>query len=41
MARDKNMKRREFLEAIGRAAGTSVMLRTMAAMGIATSAASC
>ena len=42
MARDdKIMKRREFLESIGRAAGSSVMLRTMAAIGIATSAASC
>ena len=35
------VKRREFLTTIGRAVGTSAMLRTMAAMGIATSAASC
>ncbi len=35
------MRRREFLTAIGRAVGGSAMLRTMAAMGIGTSLASC
>ena len=37
----KDMRRREFLTAIGRAVGGSAMLRTMAAMGIGTSLASC
>lgn len=42
MASDrKDMRRREFLTAIGRAVGGSAMLRTMAAMGIGTSLASC
>ena len=35
------MKRREFLTRIGRAVGTSAMLRTMVAMGIATSLPGC
>ncbi len=35
------MRRREFLTVIGRAVGGSAMLRTMAAMGIGTSLASC
>ena len=35
------LARREFLTAIGRAAGTSAMLRTMLAMGIGVSAAGC
>lgn len=35
------MKRREFLTAVGRAVGSSAMLRTMAAMGIAASLPSC
>ena len=35
------MRRREFLTAVGRAVGSSAMLRTMAAMGIGTSLASC
>jgi len=38
---DTEMKRREFLTAVGRAVGGSAMLRTMAAMGIGTSLASC
>jgi monoamine oxidase len=37
----KDIRRREFLTAIGRAVGGSAMLRTMAAMGIGTSLASC
>lgn len=37
----KDLRRREFLTAIGRAVGSSAMLRTMAAMGIGTSLASC
>ncbi len=42
MASDrKDVRRREFLTAIGRAVGGSAMLRTMAAMGIGTSLASC
>ena len=42
MASDrKDIRRREFLTAIGRAVGGSAMLRTMAAMGIGTSLASC
>ncbi len=42
MASDRNdMKRREFLTAVGRAVGSSAMLRTMAAMGIGTTLASC
>lgn len=36
-----DLKRREFLTAVGRAVGSSAMLRTMAAMGIATSVPSC
>jgi monoamine oxidase len=35
------MRRREFLTAIGRAVGSSALLRTMAAMGIGTSLAAC
>lgn len=35
------MRRREFLTAVGRAVGGSAMLRTMAALGIGTSLASC
>ncbi len=42
MASDrKDMRRREFLTAIGTAVGGSAMLRTLAAMGIGTSLASC
>jgi monoamine oxidase len=37
----RDMRRREFLTAIGRAVGGSAMLRTMAAMGIGTSLAAC
>ncbi len=37
----KELRRREFLTAVGRAVGSSAMLRTMAAMGIGTSLASC
>lgn len=37
----KEMKRREFLTAVGRAVGSSAMLRTMAAMGIGTSLNAC
>ncbi len=37
----KDIRRREFLTAIGRAVGGSAMLRTMAAMGIGTSLAGC
>jgi len=37
----KDMKRREFLTAIGKAVGSSAVLRTMAAMGIGTSLTSC
>jgi len=37
----KDIRRREFLTAIGRAVGSSAMLRTMAAMGIGTSLAAC
>ncbi|MCH8335771.1 MAG: FAD-dependent oxidoreductase [Proteobacteria bacterium] len=37
----QDLRRREFLTAIGRAVGSSAMLRTMAAMGIGTSLASC
>lgn len=37
----KDMRRREFLTAVGKAVGSSAMLRTMAAMGIGTSLASC
>jgi monoamine oxidase len=37
----KNIARREFLANIGRAAGSAAMLRTMAAMGLGLSAASC
>ena len=37
----KALRRREFLTAVGRAVGSSAMLRTMAAMGIGTSLASC
>ena len=35
------MRRREFLESIGRAAGSAAMLRTMLAMGISTTVAAC
>ena len=35
------IRRREFLASIGRAAGSSAMLRTMAAMGIGTSLSAC
>ena len=38
---DKSMKRREFLERIGRAVGSSAMLRTMLAMGVASSLPGC
>ena len=38
---NKNIARREFLTSIGRLAGSAAMLRTMAAMGIGFSAASC
>ncbi|MDX1404129.1 MAG: FAD-dependent oxidoreductase [Woeseiaceae bacterium] len=42
MAQDsKDMKRREFLTAVGRAVGSSAMLRTMAAMGIGTTLSAC
>ncbi len=42
MASDRNdMKRREFLTAVGRAVGSSAMLRTMAAMGIGTTLSAC
>ncbi len=42
MASNKNnIARREFLTSIGRVAGSAVMLRTMAAMGVGLSAASC
>ncbi len=42
MTYDRNdMKRREFLTAIGRAVGSSAMLRTMAAMGIGTTLSAC
>ena len=37
----KDMKRREFLTAVGKAVGSSALLRTMTAMGIGTSLASC
>ena len=37
----KDMRRREFLTAVGKAVGSSAMLRTMTAMGIGTSLASC
>ncbi len=37
----KHMKRREFLAAVGRAVGSSAMLRTMAAMGIGTTLSAC
>ena len=37
----QDIRRREFLTAIGRAVGSSAMLRTMAAMGIGTSLAAC
>ena len=37
----KDMRRREFLTAIGRAVGSSAMLRTMTAMGIGTSLSAC
>ena len=37
----RDMRRREFLGAVGRAVGGSAMLRTMAAMGIGTSIAGC
>jgi len=37
----RRMARREFLTSIGRAAGSSAMLRTMAAMGISSSLAGC
>lgn len=37
----KQIARREFLTSIGRAVGSSAMLKTMAAMGIGTSLASC
>lgn len=37
----KDIRRREFLTAIGRAVGSSAMLRTMAAMGIGTSLPGC
>ena len=37
----KDIKRREFLTAVGRAVGGSAMLRTMAAMGIGTSLSAC
>lgn len=39
--KDTGMARRDFLSAIGRAVGTSAMLRTMTAMGIATSLNAC
>ncbi|HEX9851813.1 MAG TPA: hypothetical protein VGA68_02325, partial [Woeseiaceae bacterium] len=38
---NKNIARREFLATIGRIAGSAAMLRTMAAMGVGVSAASC
>jgi monoamine oxidase len=38
---NKKIARREFLTSIGRLAGSAAMLRTMAAMGIGLSAASC
>lgn len=42
MTNDKSkIARREFLTSIGRAVGSSAMLRTMAAMGIGTSLAAC
>ena len=37
----KDIKRREFLTAVGRAVGSSAMLRTMAAMGIGTTLSAC
>lgn len=37
----KHMKRRQFLAAVGRAVGSSAMLRTMAAMGIGTTLSAC
>lgn len=37
----KDIKRREFLTAVGKAVGSSAMLRTMAAMGIGTSLSAC
>ena len=37
----RDMRRREFLSAVGRAVGGSAMLRTMAAIGIGTSLAGC
>jgi monoamine oxidase len=40
-SKKESMRRRDFLEAIGRAAGSSAMLRTMLAMGVATGAAGC
>jgi len=38
---NRRIARREFLTSVGRAVGSSAMLRTMAAMGIGTSLASC
>lgn len=38
---DKGLRRRDFLESIGRAAGSAAMLRTMLAMGIGTTVAAC
>lgn len=40
-ANEPGMKRREFLASIGRAAGTSAMLRTMLAMGVAAGVPGC
>jgi monoamine oxidase len=40
-SKEKTIARREFLTAIGKAAGSSAMLRTMVALGISTSLAAC
>ena len=40
-SKQKQIARRDFLTSIGRAVGSSAMLKTMAAMGIGTSLASC
>jgi monoamine oxidase len=41
MSERRDMRRREFLTAVGRAVGSSAMLRTMVAMGIGTSLSAC